>query len=271
VTAAAAACAALAAMLLAACTTGGDPADGIAPPPASGSFDYQLGGASDLEDAPDVVVRDSSDAPLEGAYSVCYVNGFQTQPGDTREWVAEREHLLLHAPSGAVVTDSVWPDELILDPTTPEQRQGILDVLGPVIVGCADDGFDAVELDNLDTFTRDDGVPRDGAVALATAYVELAHEHGLAVAQKNTVELLDEAGEIGFDLAITEECVVTDECGAFADVYGDAVLDVEYTDRMDAARFAEVCASGDRPPLLVLRDRDLVPAGDSGYARVECD
>lgn len=34
-----------------------------------------------------VVVRDSTDMPEPGLYSICYVNGFQTQPG--AEWPVE--------------------------------------------------------------------------------------------------------------------------------------------------------------------------------------
>ena len=34
-----------------------------------------------------VVVRDSTDMPEPGLYSICYVNGFQTQPG--AEWTVE--------------------------------------------------------------------------------------------------------------------------------------------------------------------------------------
>ena len=30
--------------------------------------------------------RDRSDDPAEGLYSICYVNGFQTQPGELDTW-----------------------------------------------------------------------------------------------------------------------------------------------------------------------------------------
>ncbi|MFB7800130.1 MULTISPECIES: endo alpha-1,4 polygalactosaminidase [unclassified Isoptericola] len=244
-------------------------------PPTSGTFDYQLGGAYDEvagATAIDVVVRDATADPLPGAYSVCYVNGFQTQPDQADLW-ADREELLLHDADGDLVVDPDWPDEHVLDPSTADQRAGILEVLGPVVTGCAEDGFDAVELDNLDTWTRFDQIDEAGAYALARAYVDLAHGAGLAVAQKNAAEITRVAhDELGFDLAVTEECAAWDECAAYTDVYGDRVLQVEYPDALDDAglTFDDVCARDDRAPLTILRDRDLVAAVEDGYAYDAC-
>ncbi|MFF2452223.1 endo alpha-1,4 polygalactosaminidase [Isoptericola sp. NPDC058082] len=250
----------------------------VALPPTSGTFDYQLGGAYDEVEAGDgptaidVVVRDATADPLPGAYSVCYVNGFQTQPGEDDLW-AGHEDLLLHDADGDLVVDPDWPDEHVLDPSTAEQRAGILEVLGPVVTGCAEAGFDAVELDNLDTWTRFDEIDEAGAHALARAYVDLAHGAGLAVAQKNAAEITRTAKEdLGFDLAVTEECAAWDECAAYTDVYGDHVLQVEYPDALDDAglTFDDVCGLPDRAPLTVLRDRNLVAAGEDGYLYDAC-
>ncbi|MFC7876938.1 endo alpha-1,4 polygalactosaminidase [Isoptericola sp. NPDC057391] len=250
----------------------------VALPPTSGVFDYQLGGAYDEVDPGhgatpiDVVVRDATADPLPGAYNVCYVNGFQTQPDDAEAWL-EREELLLHDADGELVIDPDWPDEHVLDPSTAEQRAGILEVLGPVVTGCADAGFEAVELDNLDTWTRFDAIDEAGAHALARAYVDLAHDAGLAVAQKNAAEITRVAREeLGFDLAVTEECAAWDECAAYTDVYGDHVLQVEYPDALDDAglTFDDVCSRDDRAPLTILRDRDLVAAGENGYVYDAC-
>ncbi|WP_245807276.1 endo alpha-1,4 polygalactosaminidase [Krasilnikoviella flava] len=244
-------------------------------PPTSGAFDYQLGGGYDEMEggtAIDVVVRDATADPLPGAYNVCYVNGFQTQPGEDELW-AEHEDLLLHDADGELVVDPDWPDELVLDPSSEDQRTGILEVLGPVVEGCADAGFDAVELDNLDTWTRFDAIDEAGAHALARAYVDLAHGSGLAVAQKNAAEITQVAhDDLGFDLAVTEECAAWSECAAYTDVYGDHVLQIEYPDALDEAglTFDDVCALDDRAPLTILRDRDLVAAGEDGYVYEAC-
>ncbi|GAA1722289.1 endo alpha-1,4 polygalactosaminidase [Isoptericola hypogeus] len=248
-------------------------------PPAGGTFDYQLGGAYDEVAAGrgatpiDIVVRDATAGPLPGAYSVCYVNGFQTQPEEADRWAGEREELLLHDAAGERVIDPDWPDEYVLDPSTAEQREGILDVLGPVVAGCAEAGFDAVEIDNLDTWTRFDRIDAAGAYALAREYVRLAHGAGLAIAQKNAAEITRVAhDELGFDFAVAEECSVWSECGEYTDVYGDHVLQVEYPDSLDGAgmTFDDVCASRDRAPLTVLRDRGLVDPGAEGYVYDAC-
>lgn len=238
--------------------------------PRSGAFDYQLGGVSDGEFA--VVVRDPADGPLPGAYSICYVNGFQTQPDEAEVWTAHPE-LLLHAADGAAVVDPDWPDELVLDPSTAVRREGILALIGPDIDACAEAGFDAVELDNLDVAERFDQLDPAGVLALAGDYVDRAHAAGLEVAQKNAAELAPAARtELGFDLAVVEECGAYDECAAYREVYGEAFVQIEYPDSLAAQglTFAAVCADADRAPLTVLRDRDLVPAGEPGHLREQC-
>lgn len=236
-------------------------------PPTTGGFDYQLGGSSDTEGLA-VVVRDSSAAPLPGAYNICYINGFQTQPGT--DWVTRHPAALLRDGSGAPVVDAEWPDEYILDPSTAEQRTVILEVLTPTLNRCADNGFDAVEIDNLDTFTRYPGIDRSGALELARSFAALAHARGMAIGQKNAAEITGIGrGELGFDFAVAEECAAYDECDAYLGTYGSHVLQIEYADNLPAP-FADVCASGERAPQTILRDRDLTAAGAAGHVYQQC-
>ncbi|MDY0892185.1 endo alpha-1,4 polygalactosaminidase [Frigoribacterium sp. CFBP9030] len=258
-----------------ACSTGsGDGAASassseVALPPAGAGFDYQLGGASAVPDGASVVARDSTDEPADGAYGICYVNGFQTQPGV--DWPSD---LLVRLPGGEPLVDPNWPDEHILDIATDPNRQAIAARLATSIDGCADAGYQAVEFDNLDSWTRSDGAfDEDDAVAYATLLVAEAHEVGLAAAQKNTADLGARGrDEIGYDFAITEECDLFDECDTFTDVYGALVFDVEYTDDLRGTA-AEVCdrvAALDPAPTTIVRDRDLVPADDPAYAYTAC-
>lgn len=243
-------------------------------PPASGRFDYQLGAAYELDGGLDVVVRDATAEPAAGAYGVCYVNGFQTQPGQADRWLDGNEDLLLHDAAGELVVDPDWPDEYVLDPSTEAKRDRILGVLGPVVTGCAEAGFDAVEIDNLDTWTRftDPGtglIEQEEALALARSYVALAHESGLAIGQKNAAEATTAARAVGFDFAVTEECAAYDECAAYTEVYGEHVLQIEYTDNLPES-FDVVCADADRAPLTILRDRGLVGPDDAAYVYDQC-
>ncbi|MFK0403396.1 endo alpha-1,4 polygalactosaminidase [Microbacterium sp. NPDC090225] len=236
-------------------------------PPAGAVPDYQLGGAYPPASGVGIVGRDRAAEPAEGVYSICYVNGFQTQPGELDLW---DDDLLLQR-DGAPVFDPDWPDEALVDTSTSAQRERIAALVIPWIEGCADAGFDAVEFDNLDSYTRSDGaLTLEGNLALATLLVDAAHGAGLAAGQKNAAEdaavLQDEAG---FDFAVTEECAAYEECSAYTDVYGEAVIDIEYSDELPRP-FAEMCADDESPASMVLRDRDLVTPDDEAYVFETC-
>ena len=258
------------ALLLAACTA---PADDAAPSgmPPGVVVDYQLGGGSPPADGITGVVRDVTDVPAEGLWSVCYVNGFQTQPGALGRWEREHPDLLLRSDDGAPVRDPAWPDEALLDTSTADRRAAVAAVVAGDVQECADRGFDAVELDNLDSWTRSDGrLTADGALDLSRRLVDVAHAAGLVVAQKNAAELGARGrDEAGFDLAVVEECHRWDECGAYAEVYGDAVVAVEYADDLRGT-WADVCADPATPSSVVLRDRALAPAGTAGHVLAAC-
>ncbi|WEK60903.1 MAG: endo alpha-1,4 polygalactosaminidase [Candidatus Microbacterium colombiense] len=230
--------------------------------------DYQLGGAYDPTSEVGVVGRDRAAEPADGIYSICYVNGFQTQPGELDLWA---DDLLLQR-DGEPVFDPDWPDEALVDTSTPERRNGIAALVIPWIEGCADAGFDAVEFDNLDTYTRSDGaLSFDDNLALATLLVDAAHDAGLAAGQKNAAEDAAALHErAGFDFAVTEECGAYEECEAYTEVYGDRVIDIEYSDELPRS-FAEMCADERSPASMVLRDRDLTTPGDEAYVFETCD
>ena len=117
--------------------------------------------------------------------------------------------------------------------------------MGRWTAGCAEDGYDAVELDNLDSFSRSRGlISAADARAFARLLVADAHAAGLAVAQKNWVELGARGPRIGFDFAVVEECGRWRECQGYVDVYGPAVLMVEYRD----GDFTWTCDAVRRPP-----------------------
>jgi hypothetical protein len=238
--------------------------------PVGAGVDYQLGGAYDPPAGVGIVVRDSLEEPAEGVWSVCYVNGFQSQPGESAEWLEDRPELVLHA-DGSPVADPNWPDEYVLDTSTPARRLELMGVLGTIIDGCAEAGFDAVEIDNLDSFSRSGGaLTASDNIALARLLAERAHANGLAIGQKNAAELSrDLADEVGFDFAVAEECHRFDECASYTDVYGAAVIDIEYSDDLRGS-FADACADEETPVSTVLRDRYLVAAGAPGYVFALC-
>ncbi|MBC3762410.1 endo alpha-1,4 polygalactosaminidase [Quadrisphaera oryzae] len=241
-------------------------------PPAGARFDYQLGGGYTPAEGVTVVARDRTERPAGLGYDVCYVNGFQTQPADSAAFAAAHPDLVVQTADGPLA-DPDWPDELLLDTSTPVKRAALLDLVGPWIRGCAASGFDAVEVDNLDSWTRSQGhLTAQGATTLAVEYARVAHQAGLAVAQKNAPELSARLRAAGYDLAVAESCEAFDECSAYTDHY-PVVLDVEYTDELGADGFARVCAEarGRSGGLQrVLRDHDLLTPDDAGYAYRAC-
>ncbi|KAA1427516.1 endo alpha-1,4 polygalactosaminidase [Nocardioides antri] len=233
---------------------GGEPAL-----PSESDVDYQLGGANDdIPDEVGIVVRDRKDEPFAGRFNVCYVNGFQTQPDERRFWRRHHWRLVLKD-DGRAVVDEVW-GEWLLDTRTRAKRRALARIVGRWTERCAADGFDAVELDNLDSFTRSHRlIKRRHALAYARLVVRRAHRAGLPVGQKNLAGF--DGTTIGFDFAVAEECGRWRECHRYAASYDDQVLAVEYRRR----DFDRTCAGyGDRWSV-VLRDLALTPDGVHRY------
>jgi hypothetical protein len=224
----------------------------VALPPVGAEFDYQIGGAYPLPAGVTVVSRDWRDRPA-GDYAVCYVNAFQSQPGE-------------HWPRSLVLPleDPDWPGEFAIDFSTGRTRARAARHVERRVRRCAAKGFRAVEYDNLDAWTRYPQAPfgRADTIAYARRLVRVAHRHGLAAAQKNTVEL-NGPRLVGFDFAIAEECGRWRECGRYERMYGQHVLAVEYR-RRDLRRTCRVFRSA------VLRDLDVSRPGAPGYRFARC-
>jgi hypothetical protein len=239
-------------------------------PPAGGRFDYQIGGAYRPWGSVRIVGRDRLDPPASGRYNVCYVNAFQTQPADIRWWKAKHRDLLLRKANGRYVVDGEW-DEILLDTSTAAKRARLVSIVGRWIDRCASRGYDAVEPDNLDSYSRSSKrLTRTDNVRFAKALARRAHAAGLAIAQKNDPSIAPRGRSIGFDFAIAEECQVYDECGAFTSTYGRRVYEVEYVDNGGVANFNRACKARGAKISIVYRDRNVVPRGARGYVYRAC-
>lgn len=241
----------------------------VAAPPGAARFDYQLGGAYDPDDRVQVVSRDWRDSAAPGRYSICYVNAFQVQPGE-RQWWHRRHPSLLLRRHGRLVVDQTW-GEVLLDTTSSRKRSRLASVHSRAITSCSAKGYQAVELDNLDSYSRSRGIirARDN-LDLARRLVVLAHAAGLAVAQKNAAELAAAGRDwVGFDFAIAEECEAYGECDRFEAAYGTRMIEVEYSD-MGRRWFRRACARRGSRISVLLRDRNIVPRGRRGYVSAWC-
>ncbi len=250
----------------------------ITPPPANAGFDYQIGGDYPLPAGVSVVSRDwfSGEPAAFPAYSICYVNAFQTQanePGVDRP--DERSNWPNRLVLSELGDDPHWGGEYLIDVSSAGKRRRAADWVDQMVDGCAEKGYAAVEYDNLDSWTRFDGGPlarevpfeKRQSLAFAKLLAKRAHAAGLAVGQKNTADITPaQAGKVGFDFAIAEECAHYAECGRYRRVYGDRVIAIEYH-RDD---FLEACRTDGAEISVVLRDRQVSRPGARKYRFDSC-
>ena len=237
-----------------------------AAPPANVGFDYQLSEAYPVPAGVRVVSRDYSATPAPGIYTMCYVNAYQSQPEEEGWWKRDHDDLLLKN-SGRYVIDENW-DEIVFDISTEAKRKALAAIVVTWMRVCARKGFQAVEPDNLDSWTRSEGLltPAD-AVAYGRILADEAHALGLAIGQKNTPELGRTGRDvIGFDFALAEECADYDECQEYIDVYGGRVFVIEYDD----VNFNKACAGFGSRLSIVRRDVQVTWPGSPTYVFKAC-
>ena len=223
-------------------------------PPTGTDWDYQLGGSRPVPAHVGIVERDRHATPVSRKYNVCYVNGFQTQVEQKTFW-RHRHWSLVLKDGGKPVVDSVW-GEWLLDTRTPAKRRALSRIMGRWTDRCSTDGFDAVEYDNLDSFSRSHHLlSRTDNKKYSALLVERAHAAGLAAAQKNWAGW--DGTSVGYDFAVAEQCGQYHECGSYVDNYGDHVLAVEY----HAKAFRRTCRNWSDRIAVVRRDVDLTRHG----------
>lgn len=287
-------------------------ATGITLPTANAQFDYQIGGIYTPVAAVGVVSRDRLVAPAAGKYNICYVNLMQTQPdesgqsptnppyGTTQWWKNNHFSALLPDESTTdptdVVIDVEW-DEVVFDLRTPAKRAALFEIQKPWLDGCKADGYDAIEPDNLDTYTRSTDAAGTQMMTFShnAEYLKLiipyAHSIGLAVAQKNVNSEFAGLAPLtgmnfvtsvspaqGFDFAIAEECQAYKECDEYTAVYGNMLFEIEYTDNnpnqtrsgVTKKAYAWACQDRGATQSIILRDRNVTPSGNSAYRYQVC-
>ena len=234
-------------------------------PPVNAKADYQLGGAYPPPAGVMVVSRDRKAARVDGLYNICYVNGFQIQPDDESYWTTSHPDLILRDAGGNPVIDTQW-NEMLLDLRLAEKRQAIASIIGGWITECAQTSFQAVEIDNLDSYTRSQGLlTQDDAVLYMKLLSDAAHAVGRPIAQKNSSELVARKAELGTDFAVAEECNRYNECDVYTGGYGDHVIVIEYRQQ----DFNAGCTA--YPNLsIILRDLNLVTPQRTGYVYDGC-
>ncbi len=248
------------------------------PPPVNAKFDYQIGDPYQPRHGVKVVSRDWYDGnPIPHGYSICYVNAFQTQDNEAG---VNRPDERSNWPSNLVLKklgdDPHWGGEYLVDISSAAKREQAANWVQQMIQTCAEKGYDAVEYDNLDSWTRFDGTPlankvpfgKQEAVQYAAILTQRAHALGMAVGQKNTSQLskTQSLDTVGFDFAIAEECGHYRECGSYRRVFGNHMISIEYKRKY----FRRTCNSVGKKVSVVLRDRLVTSPGSRTYKYDSC-
>lgn len=232
-------------------------------PPTGGLWDYQIGTPYPPPQGVTLVSRDRGAAAAAGVYNICYVNGFQAQQEENDFWLNDHRDLVLLDGDEPVI-DPDW-DEMLLDVSTPQKREAIAGIADGWFADCAAKGFKAIEIDNLDTYSRSGGRLReDDCVAMERLFADKAHARGLAIGQKNSAEIVGRKSEMATDFAVVEECNRYDECSDYTAGYGAYVYVIEYRDQDLTA----ACARAHTPT--VRRDLKLVGPDDGAYVYAQC-
>jgi chitodextrinase len=268
-------------------TTSASGGTSVTLPPANGKWDYQIGGPYTPAAGVLVVSRDRTVAPAAGKYNICYNNVGQTQPdegtpnasiyGTTAWWLANHPNVILKGSNGQPIIDPNW-NEVVFDVRTAAQRTELASVIQPWFLQCKNDGYNAIEPDNIDLEVRSSGLETHAQVReYLKLLVTYAHSIGLAIGQKNAVTDDNDNpewqtdgptfnGGTGFDFAIAEECGAFTECGTFTAMYPGRVYVVEYA----TAGWNAACSAVGATNSVIQRNVDVRPSGSSGYVYKEC-
>lgn len=227
-------------------------------------FDYQLGGAYRPSENVAVVIRDRTESIAIGKYNICYINGFQTQPNEANHnhWNDEYE-LKLKDEKGDFVVDEKW-EEFVLDISTERKRKRLVEIVTLWIAKCAQDGFDAVEIDNMDTYLRTRLVKPEHNIEVMRDIIKVAKTYELEVAQKNA---LDIANSLETDFVIVEQCSKYDICDDYIDLFPNRTFIIEYEKQW----FKKTCQNFGNTALVIYRDEKLKPTGHAEHIYQQCE
>ena len=241
-------------------------ADDLRLPPPNAGFDYQLGGAYPPPPGVTVVSRDRTASPEPGLFNICYVNGFQVQPGEEGWWRAN--HPDLHAARRQrqgrdrprLGRDDARPDDgREARPSSPASSATGSPGARPM----------ASTPSRSTTSTPSPGPTAASARTTPSPRCACSPMPPTPTASRSRRRTRPRSPAGARRWAPTSRsprnATAGTECDAYTGAYGDHVLVIEYRRR----DFAAGCAA--YPGLsIILRDLDLVPPADKGYVYRTC-
>ncbi|MBY6046502.1 endo alpha-1,4 polygalactosaminidase [Vannielia litorea] len=224
-------------------------------------WDWQLTHPYDLDINVKVLALDKDDHDRDtimalrdrGVKPVCYVSvGSWEEYRDDKDSFPEE---VLGKPLGD------WPDERYVD----IRDDRVMKIMQARLQDCADRGFMAAELDNMDVFENESGfdIGQEAALTYVKNLAAYAHLLGLEVAQKNAPQLVPAL--VGtMDFIMVEECYAYDFCDDLKPYTeaGKDVLAIEYDDAdLDWDAICE--DSKARGMKLLLKSHEITAGGKS--------
>lgn len=184
----------------------------------------------------------------KGRMVICYIS-----VGSWEDWRPDKDQF----PPEVLGNDyEGWPGEKWLD-----IRQ--IDKLAPIMRArldlCKSKGFEAVEPDNMETYTNNTGfsLTYEDQLRYAIWLADEAHQRGLAIGQKNAFDQVKDLVD-HFDFAITEDIIfynLAEDMKPFIEA-GKPVFAAEYTDL--GGNFASYCENSHKLKFsIILKNRDL--------------
>lgn len=216
----------------------------LSDPPIDLSFDVDVYDIDLFENDANTIAN----LHAQGKKVICYIS-----VGSWEDWRPDKDQF----PPEVIGNDyEGWAGEKWLD-----IRQ--IDSLAPILQArldqCKEKGFDAVEPDNIDSYTNDTGfsLTEEDQLRFNIWLAEEAHKRGLSIGLKNDP---DQAAELQphFDWALTEDCFAGEWCEQMLPFIeaGKAVFAAEYTDT--GISLDEICPQAEELGFsLILKNRDL--------------
>jgi hypothetical protein len=190
----------------------GDVASNGEKPPSTNPVVYDIDGFDNTgtDNADEASSLGSSDSPVVkelhklGDHVICYVD-----VGTAENWRPDYSKF----PAAALGSDNGWPGERWLDIAPGPDLSAVESIMMGRFQMCADNGFDAVEPDNMDGAENDTGftISISGQIAYDKWVANAVHALGMSVAQKN-FEDQSASLEPYFDFSIEEQCFQYNDC-----------------------------------------------------------
>jgi hypothetical protein len=196
-------------------------------PVVTDTWQWQLTGTINTSYNVAVYDVDLFEAPVEtiqslqasGRKVLCYFSG-----GSAENWRSDYSRFL---PADIGRQLDGWPGERWVDTRSDNVRE----IMRARLDLAVNKGCDGVEPDNVEAYHSNSGFPLTAATQLDfnRFLAQEAHNRNLAIALKNTGDLIEELGP-DFDLAVNEECHQYNECDVYDEFIasGKPVFNAEY-------------------------------------------